>query len=66
MIRELFDTEVEAVVGGKQEHVPHVNTHVNIHIKNSTIDQTNNQSLDGATLGSGSTVNFAPPTNSIG
>jgi hypothetical protein len=59
MIRELFDTEVEAVVGGKGHKVK---------IENSTVNQTNNQSADGSTFsGSGAvTLNFAPQTNSIG
>jgi hypothetical protein len=62
MIRELLDTEVEAVVGGKQEHGPHYN----IHIKNSTVNQSNNQSFDGATVGDGATITFGNQSNSIG
>ena len=56
MIRELNDTEVEAVVGGK---------HHGVVIKNSTVTQSNNESLDGATV-SNSTITFGNQSNSIG
>jgi hypothetical protein len=59
MIRELFDTEVESVVGGHGHKTKVV-------IKDSTVNQSNNQSFDGATVGDGATITFGNQSNSIG